>query len=188
MNWIKKNLFSIAAVVISIIALIRVEPFVLGDDSIQWIITICISILTLAITIALGSQIWSAMTIEKRIKNSVEKAKEDVRKEIDFEISDCRAMSLAVFGFLTARISHLNKDFDDAFICYTRNIPFSKNAGLNDFPDMSLAELEGIMLSVKESRVKLSLSNKVRNELIKILSSVDDERAIQLIKFISSLS
>lgn len=71
MNWIKRNWLSLLAVVLSVTALVRCEPFELKDSALEWIIGLSVALIGIGITVLIGVQIYNAMSIDKLIRNSI---------------------------------------------------------------------------------------------------------------------
>lgn len=95
MNWIKRNWLPLLAVVLSVMALVRCEPFTFKETNLEWIIGISIAVISLGIVIVLGYQIYNAATLDKRMRDMFDKKTEEVRESLG--ISNARAIAAVLY-------------------------------------------------------------------------------------------
>lgn len=104
-NWIKSywsNCLSIAAIICSVVAICVSLPSApnLGMDYIG----VIIGILSLLVTMLIGWQIYNVITIDKKIRDEVNKAKGSFVKEIEV-IKDSSYIALQKLQFKTERVN-----------------------------------------------------------------------------------
>ena len=126
MKYLKANWLSIIAIAISAISLcssfIRCEPFIFTDQLLTWIWTGAIGIIGIASAIALGGQIYSAMTIDKRINERIKTLQDQLAIKI-MELDDksfhaTYSMSMYVMGQYKALIMQ----YSDTLNCFVQAI------------------------------------------------------------------
>ena len=132
MKYLKANWLSIIAIAISAISLcssfIRCEPFIFTDQLLTWIWTGAIGIIGIASAIALGGQIYSAMTIDKRINERIKTLQDQLAIKI-MELDDksfhaTYSMSMYVMGQYKALIMQ----YSDPLNCFVQAIKHAKIA------------------------------------------------------------
>lgn len=81
-DWLKSNWLSVFAIILSVVALCRCEPFVFTESALNWVLGIVVAIIGIAVSVALVTQIWTAFRISPMIDEKVKDLKEDIAQTI----------------------------------------------------------------------------------------------------------
>lgn len=135
MNWIKRNWLSLLAVVLSITALVRCEPFEFKDSALEWIITIFIAIIGSGIVVIMGYQFYNAISLDKRINDAFNKKSEEVKEEMKIAAIRTSAATLYQAEGVCLKVNLATKDYTGMISTLKR---MADNAiGINEVDYMS---------------------------------------------------
>ena len=187
MKWIKNNWISIVAIALSIVAVIRCEPFVLGESSLNWLIGICITIVGLGVATLLGTQIYNALTIDERIKERLELAKEELNKNIDESFQDTNKMIACTTLLNLGKTCSVNKEYPEAFENIILSIIQANKAGFDDFATFNTKALISFMKDLTVSKeFSLKLTKEEKEEYVKGVLGIKCDTLGELIDIIKS--
>lgn len=77
-EWLKRNWLSVVAIILSIVALCRCEPFVFTESALNWVLGLVVAIMGIAVSVALVTQIWTAVKISPMIDDKIKELKEEM--------------------------------------------------------------------------------------------------------------
>lgn len=83
-EWLKNNCLSIVAIILSVIALCRCEPFVFTESALNWALGIIVAIVGIAVSVALVTQIWTAIKISPMIDEKIKALKQEIYQNLRF--------------------------------------------------------------------------------------------------------
>lgn len=106
MDWAKKNKISLIAIALSTIAIclsfLRFEPFVFTESSLNWALSIIVGIVGIAVSVALVTQIWTAMNISPMIDKKMAEMRKEVVSATKLQSEDDRLFAIALMSQGTA--------------------------------------------------------------------------------------
>ena len=107
---------SVAALVMSVVAiLIALYPNITGDVSFKEIMEISVATVSIGVTVILGIQIYTIISIDKRIKESIEEAHIMYKSENEILADKMKALSIAIQKFTTGNIYITREEYNEAF-------------------------------------------------------------------------
>ena len=86
---------SVVAIVLSVIALCRCEPFVFTESALNWALGIIVAIVGIAVSVALVTQIWTAVRISPMIDEKIKDLKEELSQNVRFLRWESKYMLMA---------------------------------------------------------------------------------------------
>lgn len=106
MDWAKKNKISLIAIALSTIAIclsfFRFEPFVFTESSLNWTLSIIVGIVGIAVSVALVTQIWTAMNISPMIDKKLADMRKEITEATKLQSEDDRFFAMALMSQGTA--------------------------------------------------------------------------------------
>lgn len=82
MNWIKKNALSIIAIILSVTAVLRADPFTFSESSLSWLLGIAVTVVSVGMVAILGYQIYNASTLEERYRKAFDKRIKEAEEKL----------------------------------------------------------------------------------------------------------
>lgn len=185
MNWIKKNWLSLIAITLSITAWFKFERIEITSHSIEWCFPIGIAVISLGTAVALGMQIWYAVSIEAKIKREVKAAKDGIEESFENEREEIRQLLSIVNDMAQGRVDLTEMQYRDAFICFMRAIRKAHEIEENGIVDACIGVISSIVLHFKKKKEPLPMIEEERKEWIDVLRKLDNDSAFGLAKIIS---
>lgn len=188
MKYLKANWLSVIAIVISAISLcssfIRCEPFIFTDQLLTWIWTSAIGIIGIASAIALGGQIYSAMTIDRKIDRHMELFKEEVTSKIKELDQKSYQATYSMSMYIMAQNKAILHEYDDLLNCFIQAIRSAKLSGRPELYQVYAEQLYKILKDLEANNIQLKISKKDKIEYIKDLDGINhsDELSIYILK------
>ena len=176
---------SIAEIICSVVAIFVSFPSEpeLGMDYIG----VIVGILSLLVTMLIGWQIYNAVTIEKRIKDEVDRTRNEIDTYFNKQKVENLYMLTIVNGISQSRMDVMEKKYDSALFCCIYTIDAALKA---DTPHIAQTCLNMIIDSIipdfKKQTTK-ETAKKNKDNYIQILRKMNDDRVIDLIVYLRSL-
>lgn len=177
MNWIKKNWISLVAIALSTVAIslsfFRFTPFVFTESWLNWSLSIIVGIVGIAVSVALVTQIWTAMQVEKlmdkkikdirvetevKLKNLETNVKE-IASELEFKslnLSTCTSM------YVMGQVKAFMQDYDGALSSFLLAIKSAKEAGRYDLCDLYANQALSFFVEI-EQKAHIWMSSEEKN-------------------------
>ena len=105
------NWLSIAAIICSVTALIRCEPFAFTDSCLSWVIGISIALTSIGVVIVLGYQIYNSATLDKRMKEMFDERTNKVKEDLSISAARASAATLYQATGIGIKVDYATKDF-----------------------------------------------------------------------------
>ena len=129
------NLFSIAAIICSVTALIRCEPFAFTDSCLSWVIGISIALTSIGVVIVLGYQIYNSATLDKRMKEMFDERTNKVKEDLSISAARASAATLYQATGIGIKVDYATKDFSGMIRTLKTMLEYAIN--LNDTETLS---------------------------------------------------
>lgn len=113
MNWIKQNWLSLLAVVLSVTALVRCEPFTFNETNFEWIIATSVAIISVGLVAVMGFQFYNAFSLDKRMRDMFDEKTKEVRDDIASSAIKSDAGVLYQVNGLKLKFYFATKNYND---------------------------------------------------------------------------
>lgn len=180
-----KNLW---LVIVSILSITAICLVICRIDPISYdYMAILVGILSILVTILIGWQIWSTIAIDSRIKGAISSAKKEIGDYLESENNRRDDLSMYTLCITHARIAIIEKDYEDAFVCFIRGLEHTKNLELkSELIEQCLSPLYSMVNELEKIGETFPIEINRKDEFINILRDVRDDRTIYLINYIRS--
>lgn len=129
------NCLSIAAIICSVISLIRCEPFAFTDSCLSWVIGISIALTSIGVVIILGYQIYNSATLDKRMKEMFDERTNKVKEDLSISAARASAATLYQATGIGIKVDYVTKDFSGMIRTLKTMLEYAIN--LNDAETLS---------------------------------------------------
>ena len=129
------NCLSIAAIICSVISLIRCEPFAFTDSCLSWVIGISIALTSIGVVIVLGYQIYNSATLDKRMKEMFDERTNKVKEDLSISAARASAATLYQATGIGIKVDYVTKDFSGMIRTLKTMLEYAIN--LNDAETLS---------------------------------------------------
>lgn len=187
MNWIKRNWLSLLAVVLSVAALVRCEPFELKDSALEWIIGLSVALIGIGVTVLIGVQIYNAMSIDKLIRNSIQEENKKLDSKLRYVSNESKVQLMSYTGFMLGLIQVLDKQYDECMKSFFVAVIKAHQYNFEDFAAMGVNHILKQVDVLRKTGFKLSLDKQTKEEYIKGIAGINSPRLSELLEFILSI-
>lgn len=197
-DWLKSNWLSVFAIILSVVALCRCEPFVFTESSLNWLLGIIVGIVGIAVSAALVIQIWTAMQIEKLMDKKIKETKIEADMKLKTLAADMKKVASELdnksFNQMTStsmyvmgQVKALTQEYNDALYSFLLAIKSAKAAGHYNLCDLYADHTLSFFDEIG-GKAHLWMSSEDKDIQIKDISGIPEgKRVAVLIRFIASL-
>lgn len=150
----------------------------------NWMLGLSASIISIAVTVILGVQIYTVMTIDRRVQKKIEEEREKYKNENAQLEASLKAFTIAVQRFTSGNIYLSNREYDDAFCVFCLAAIDANKLGEKGLLSESLNQAVSLFDYSKEfinSEIGLKFINIIKEGMI----DIPDEKAIEIYNFLS---
>lgn len=178
-------ILSIVAICLSAYT-INFHPISFREPDLNWILGLLVSFMAIAVTVMLGVQIHTVMTIDKRFQSKIEEEREKYKLEnVELE-KRLKSFTIAIQKFTAGNIYLSNEEYNDAFCVFCLAAIDANKLGENDLVSNCLEQAVSL-LNHKSCINKCEVVMKYISEIEKGMISIPDKRAIYIYNHLSSL-
>lgn len=177
---------SIAALVMSVVAiLIALYPNI-TDISFKEIMEISVATVSFGVTAILGIQIYTIISIDKRIKESIEEAHTMYKSENEILAKRMKAFSIATQKFTTGNIYITREEYNDALCVFCLSAIEANKLGEESLVLLSLEQAMSLLSHCKYFHLS-DIGKKHMDEIKRGMVKIPDEKAIKIYNFLSGI-
>lgn len=177
---------SIAALVMSVVAiLIALYPNI-TDISFKEIMEISVATVSFGVTAILGIQIYTIISIDKRIKESIEEAHTMYKSENVILADKMKALSIAIQKFTTGNIYITREEHNEAFCVFCLSAIEANEIGYENLISSSLEQADSLLNRCKFFHLS-DIGKKHIDEIKRGMVKIPDEKAIKIYNFLSGI-
>lgn len=176
-----RNWIAWIALVLSVIAIALSLYSIHNSNSVslQKTLEICISIMGIGITAILGIQIYTILTIDKRVQEKIEDERKLYKDDNTQLKKDMRSFVKTMQRFTTGNIYLINGEYNDAFCVFCLAAIDANKLGEKELASISLQQAVDILQ--KENCInKCEVVMKYIDELKTGMIEISDEKAITI--------
>lgn len=178
---------SVAALVMSVVAiLIALYPDITGDVSFKEIMEISVATVSIGVTVILGIQIYTIISIDKRIKESIEEAHTMYKSENEILAKRMKAFSIATQKFTTGNIYITREEYNDALCVFCLSAIEANKLGEESLVLLSLEQAMSLLNHCKYFHLS-DIGKKHMDEIKRGMVKIPDEKAIKIYNFLSGI-
>lgn len=178
---------SVAALVMSVVAiLIALYPNITGDVSFKEIMEISVATTSIGVTVILGIQIYTIISIDKRIKESIEEAHTMYKSENVILADKMKALSIAIQKFTTGNIYITREEYNEAFCVFCLSAIEANKLGEESLVSSSLEQADSLLNRCKFFHLS-DIGKKHMDEIKRGMIKIPDEKAIKIYNFLSGI-
>lgn len=178
---------SVAALVMSVVAiLIALYPNITGDVSFKEIMEISVATVSIGVTVILGIQIYTIISIDKRIKESIEEAHIMYKSENEILAKRMKAFSIATQKFTTGNIYITREEYNEAFCVFCLSAIEANKLGEESLVLLSLEQAMSLLNHCKYFHLS-DIGKKHMDEIKRGMIKIPDEKAIKIYNFLSGI-
>jgi len=178
---------SVAALVMSVVAiLIALYPNITGDVSFKEIMEISVATVSIGVTVILGIQIYTIISIDKRIKESIEEAHIMYKSENEILADKMKALSIAIQKFTTGNIYITREEYNEAFCVFCLSAIEANRLGFENLISSSLEQADSLLNRCKFFHLS-DIGKKHMDEIKRGMIKIPDEKAIKIYNFLSGV-
>lgn len=150
----------------------------------NWILGISTSIISIAVTVILGVQIYTIMTIDKRFQKKLEEEREKYKNENAQLERHLKNFTIAVQHFMSGNIYLSNKEYNDASAVFCLAAIDANKINEKNIISKSLEQAISL-LDYNKSFYKSDIGVKYMDEIREGMINIPDEKAIKIYNFLS---
>lgn len=175
------------ALLLSIVAiLIALYPNITGDVSFKEIMEISVATTSIGVTVILGIQIYTIISIDKRIKESIEEAHTMYKSENEILAKRMKAFSIATQKFTTGNIYITREEYNDALCVFCLSAIEANKLGEESLVLLSLKQAMSLLNHCKYFHLS-DIGKKHMDEIKRGMVKIPDEKAIKIYNFLSGI-
>lgn len=176
---------SVGAIIISIVAIIIAAPRY-TPVSIDYLGVIT-GVLSILVTTLLGWQIWTVISIDKKINDSIESMKKNIGKELSKVEERANNIILYANTMSNARIDMIEKKYASAIFCVIQSAEIAKHMEADDMEETCIKFFLDIYENHKDDGTIASMKKENRKMIIQTLSQLNDDRCLPVLRFFLSI-
>lgn len=154
--------------------------------NLNWILGFSASIISIAVTVILGVQIYAIMTIDKRFQKKLEEEREKYKNDNTELEARLKAFTIAVQRFTSGNIYLSNKEYNDAFCVFCLAAIDANKINEKDLVFKSLEQAISLFAYNKDL-IKSEIGMKYINEIKEGMIGISEEKAIVIYNFLSEI-
>ena len=175
------------ALLLSVVAiLIALYPNITGDVSFKEIMEISVATTSIGVTVILGIQIYTIISIDKRIKESIEEAHIMYKSENEILADKMKALSIAIQKFTTGNIYITREEYNEAFCVFCLSAIEANEIGYENLISSSLEQADSLLNRCKFFHLS-DIGKKHIDEIKRGMVKIPDEKAIKIYNFLSGI-
>ena len=176
-----------AALLLGIVAiLIALYPDIAGNVSFKEIVETSIATTSIGVTVLLGIQIYTIISIDKRIKESIEEAHIMYKSENKILADKMKALSIAIQKFTTGNIYITREEYNDALCVFCLSAIEANKLGDEDLVSLGLEQAISLFNHCKYFHLS-DIGKKYMDEIKRGMIKIPDEKAIKIYNFLSGI-
>lgn len=174
---------SIGAIIVSLVSIMISSPRY-TPINIDYLGVIA-GVLSILVTILLGWQIWTVISIDNKINNSVESMKKNIVKELSKVEERANNIILYANTVSNARIDMIEKNYASAIFCAIQSSGIAKDMATDDMKETSIKFFLEIYEKHKDDKTIASMDKESIVTIIHTLNQLNDDRCIPILSFFS---
>lgn len=184
-NWYK--VLALLAIVLSITALFRCEPFEFRESWLMWSVGASTSVLGIAITAAVAIQVYNSVVSEKKLQNIMEKKIAENKKYTEMKTEETRQEFLSLLYVTQAQRSLINKDYRAALDILMRALVHAKECSCKAAYNTTVQALKELIKIIQSDNIDLSISEESKLWYQCELDKINDKIIVEVEKFIINI-
>lgn len=176
---------SIGAIIVSLVSIMISSPRY-TPINIDYLGVIA-GVLSILVTILLGWQIWTVISIDNKINNSVESMKKNIVKELSKVEERANNIILYANTVSNARIDMIEKNYASAIFCAIQSSGIAKDMATDDMKETSIKFFLEIYEKHKDDKTIASMDKESIVTIIHTLNQLNDDRCIPILSFFLSI-
>lgn len=157
-----------------------------NSASLQKTLEVCISIMGIGITAILGIQIYTILTIDKRVQEKIENERKLYKHDNTLLKEDSRSLIKTMQRFTTGNIYLVNGEYNDAFCVFCLAAIDANKLGDKELTSISLQQAVDILQKTNCIN-KCEIVMKYMDELKTGMIGISDEKAITIYNMLLNL-
>lgn len=175
------------ALLSSVVAiLIALYPNITGKISFKEIMEISVAITSIGVTVLLGVQIYTIISIDKRFKKEIEEAHVMYKSENGILAERMKALSITIQKFTTGNIYITREEYNEAFYVFCLSAIDANKLGEEDIVSSSLEQAKSLFNYCKCFHLS-DIGRKYMDEIKEEMVKIPNEKAIEIYNFLSGI-
>lgn len=176
-----------AALMVSVMAvLFALYPDDAEDSLFKRIMEVSIATTSIGVTVLLGVQIYTIISIDKRIKEGIEEAHTMYKSENEILAKRMKAFSIATQKFTTGNIYITREEYNDALCVFCLSAIDANKLGEESLVSLSFEQAMSLLNHCKYFHLS-DIGKKHMDEIKKGMIKIPDEKAIKIYNFLSGI-
>lgn len=176
-----------AALLLGVVAiLIALYPEITGNVSFNEIMEISVATTSIGVTALLGVQIYTIISIDKRVKESIEAAHTMYKSENEILAERMRALSINIQKFTTGNIYITREEYNDALCVFCLSAIEANKLGEKNLVLLSLEQAMSLLNHCKYFHLS-DIGKKYMDKIKRGMMEIPDEKAIEIYNFLSEI-
>lgn len=176
---------SVGAIIVSLISIMISSPRY-TPISIDYLGVIA-GVLSILVTILLGWQIWTVISIDNKINNSVDSMKKNIVKELSKIEEHANNIILYANTMSNARIDMIEKNYASAIFCAIQSSGIAKDMASDDMKETSIKFFLEIYEKHKDDETIANMDKESIVMVIHTLNRLNDDRCLPILRFFLSI-
>lgn len=152
----------------------------------NWILGLSVSIISIAVTVILGIQVYTLLTIDKRVQKTIQEEREKYKEDNAQLAEKLKKFTIAVQRFTSGNIYISNEEYCDAFCVFCLAAIDANKLGEAELTSSSLEQairLFDYNKNFNKSDIGMKYADKIKEEMI----GISDKKAIAVYNFLSDI-
>ena len=173
-NWIARIALGLSVIAIAL-SLYSIHNS--NSASLQKTLEVCISIMGIGITVILGIQIYTILTIDRRVQEKIENERKLYKDDNSQLKEDLKCFARTMQRFTTGNIYIANEEYNEAFCVFCLAAIDANKLGERELVSISLQQAVDILQKTNCIN-KSEIVMKHMDELKTVMIGISDEKAI----------
>lgn len=173
-NWIARIALGLSVIAIAL-SLYSIHNS--NSASLQKTLEVCISILGIGITVILGIQIYTILTIDRRVQEKIENERKLYKDDNSQLKEDLKCFARTMQRFTTGNIYIANEEYNEAFCVFCLAAIDANKLGERELVSISLQQAVDILQKtncINKSEIVMKHMDELKTGMI----GISDEKAI----------
>lgn len=183
-NWIARIALGLSVIAIAL-SLYSIHNS--NSASLQKTLEVCISIMGIGITVILGIQIYTILTIDRRVQEKIENERKLYKDDNSQLKEDLKCFARTMQRFTTGNIYIANEEYNEAFCVFCLAAIDANKLGERELVSISLQQAVDILQKtncINKSEIVMKHMDELKTGMI----GISDEKAITVYNALLNLS
>lgn len=178
---------AVIAIILSITALCRCQPFVFTESWLIWAVGVSTSILSIAIASAIAIQVYNSVVSESRLKRIINDKVTENENHLNSIIEDVRKEFLSLLDLMQSKNFLIEKQYESTLDLLICSLVRSKDCSYKTAYNTAIQALNGLIKIIEVEKINFSIEKQKQLWYKKEIAKINDKQIVEIEKFIKKV-